>query len=164
MTTRYARFGSRFGEVLALARDARLAGLYFVGQKDQPDIGELERGGARRDDDWPVLAAARRQIGEYEAGRRKAFDLPLELSGTDFQRRVWRQLLDIRYGQTCSYADVARRAGSPRAVRAVGGAIGRNPVSVVVPCHRVVGSDGSLTGYTGGLDRKRALLRHEGAA
>lgn len=163
MSIRYAVFESRFGEVLALARGARIAGLYFVGQKDQPDIGALERDGALRDDDWPVLAEARRQIGEYEAGGRDRFELPIELGGTEFQRRVWTQLLDIPYGRTWSYAEVARRAGSPRGVRAVGGAIGRNPVSVIVPCHRVIGSDGSLTGYTGGLDRKRALLRHEGA-
>ncbi|MBX3591747.1 MAG: methylated-DNA--[protein]-cysteine S-methyltransferase [Burkholderiaceae bacterium] len=163
MKIRYALIVSRFGELLAIARDARLAGLYFVGQKDQPDIGELEREGAVRDDDWPVLAETRRQLAEYEAGRRVAFDLPIELAGTDFQRRVWAQLLDIPCGQTRSYADVARAAGSPRGVRATGAAIGRNPVSLVVPCHRVVGSDGSLTGYTGGLERKRALLHHERA-
>lgn len=116
-----------------------------------------------RDDDWPVLAATRRQVAEYEAGRRTVFDLPLELEGTDFQRRVWAQLLEIPYGQTRSYAQVARAAGSPRGVRATGAAIGRNPVSIIVPCHRVVGSDGSLTGYTGGIERKRALLRHEAA-
>lgn len=161
MTIRYALFDSRFGEVLAIAHDARLAGLYFVGQKDQPDLGELARGGALRDDAWPVLAETRRQLGEYEAGRRVVFDLPLDLAGTDFQRRVWAQLLEIPFGQTRSYAEVARAAGSPRGTRAAGAAIGRNPVSLVVPCHRVVGSDGSLTGYTGGIERKRALLRHE---
>ena len=163
MKIRYALFGSRFGELLAIARGARLAGLYFVGQKDQPGIGGLEREGALRDDDWPVLAETRRQLAEYEAGRRVVFELPIELAGTDFQRRVWAQLLDIPCGQTRSYADVARAAGSPRGVRAPGAALGRNPVSLVVPCHRVVGSDGSLTGYTGGLERKRALLRHERA-
>ncbi len=163
MTIRYSLFGSRFGEVLAIAKDDGLAGLYFVGQKDQPDVDELERAGAVRDDDWPVLAAARLQIGQYADGRRTAFELRVDLDGTPFQRRVWAQLLAIPYGQTLSYAEVARRAGSPRGVRAVGGAIGRNPVSVVVPCHRVVGSDGSLTGYSGGIERKRALLRVEGA-
>jgi len=163
VTIRYSLFGSRFGEVLAIARDEWLAGLYFVGQKDQPDLGELERAGAVRDDDWPVLAATRLQVGQYADGRRTAFELQVDLDGTPFQRRVWAQLMAIPYGQTLSYAEVARRAGSPRGVRAVGGAIGRNPVSVVVPCHRVVGSDGSLTGYTGGVERKRALLRLEGA-
>lgn len=161
MKTRYAQFESRFGELLAIARDGRLAGLYFVGQKDQPELDAPGGESAVRDDDWPVLAATRRQVAEYEAGRRTVFDLPLELEGTDFQRRVWAQLLEIPYGQTRSYAQVARAAGSPRGVRAAGAAIGRNPVSIIVPCHRVVGSDGSLTGYTGGIERKRALLRHE---
>jgi len=161
MTIRYALFDSRFGEMLAIAHDARLAGLYFVGQKDQPDLDELARAGALRDDAWPVLAETRRQLGEYEAGRRAAFELPLDLVGTEFQRRVWAQLLEIPFGQTRSYAEVAHAAGSPRGMRAAGAAIGRNPVSLVVPCHRVVGSDGSLTGYTGGIERKRALLRHE---
>ncbi len=149
--------------MLAIARDGRLAGLYFVGQKDQPELDAPGGESAVRDDDWPVLAATRRQVAEYEAGRRTVFDLPLELEGTDFQRRVWVQLLEIPYGQTRSYAQVARAAGSPRGVRATGAAIGRNPVSIIVPCHRVVGSDGSLTGYTGGIERKRALLRHEAA-
>ncbi len=161
MKIRYALFDSRFGEVLAIARDARLAGLYFVGQKDQPGFDGLARAGALRDDAWPVLAETRRQVGEYEAGRRDRFELPLDLAGTDFQRRVWARLLEIPFGQTRSYAEVARAAGSPRGTRAAGAAIGRNPVSLVVPCHRVVGSDGSLTGYTGGIERKRALLRHE---
>ncbi len=161
MTIRYALFDSRFGEMLAIARDARLAGLYFVGQKDQPDLDELARAGALRDDAWPVLAETRRQLAEYEAGRRVAFELALDLAGTDFQRRVWAQLLEIPFGQTRSYTEVARAAGSPRGMRAAGAAIGRNPVSLVVPCHRVVGSDGALTGYTGGIERKRALLRHE---
>ncbi|GMV01682.1 MAG: methylated-DNA--[protein]-cysteine S-methyltransferase [Burkholderiaceae bacterium] len=164
MTIRFALFDSRFGEVLAIARDARLAGLYFVGQKDQPRLDELVRAGALHDDAWPVLAETQRQLGDYEAGRRVAFDLPLDLAGTDFQRRVWAQLLNIPFGQTRSYAQVARAAGSPRGMRAAGAAIGRNPVSIVVPCHRVVGSDGSLTGYTGGIARKRALLRHEGCS
>lgn len=163
MKTRYAQFESRFGELLAIARDERLAGLYFVGQKDQPELDAPGGESAVRDDDWPVLAATRRQVAEYEAGRRTVFDLPLGLEGTDFQRRVWAQLLEIPYGQTRSYAQVARAAGSPRGVRATGAAIGRNPVSIIVPCHRVVGSDGSLTGYTGGIERKRALLRHEAA-
>lgn len=162
MKIRFTLFDSLFGEVLAVARDERLSGLYFIGQKDQPAIESLLRDGAVRDDDWPALVQARRQIEEYERGERREFDLPLELIGTEFQRRVWNELLRIPFGQTCSYADVARRSGSPRAVRAVGAAVGRNPVSVIVPCHRVLGSDGSLTGYAGGLDRKRGLLKIEG--
>ncbi len=163
MTFRHTVFGTRFGDVLAIARDERLAGLYFVGQKGQPDLDALARDGGLRDDGWPVLAETRRQFGDYEADRRTQFDLPLSLAGTAFQQRVWARLLEIPCGQTRSYAEIARAAGSPRGVRATGAAIGRNPVSVVVPCHRVVGSDGALTGYAGGLERKRALLHHERA-
>ncbi len=112
----------------------------------------------------PVLAEATRQLATYFAGELRSFDLPLAPAGTDFQRAVWRALLDIPFGETRSYADIARAIGNPAAVRAVGLANGRNPISIVVPCHRVIGSDGSLTGYGGGLDRKRGLLRHEGIA
>jgi len=103
------------------------------------------------------------QLGEYFAGRRRTFDIPLVLQGTDFQKRVWQQLLAIPFGQMVSYLDIARALGNPKAVRAVGAANGHNPVSIVVPCHRVVGSDGSLVGYGGGLERKEWLLRHEGS-
>ena len=100
---------------------------------------------------------------EYFAGGRTDFDVPLELAGTDFQRRVWSALRDIPYGETISYGELARRVGNPGAVRAVGLANGRNPVAIIVPCHRVIGADGSLTGYGGGLDRKAWLLDHEAA-
>ncbi len=115
-----------------------------------------------------LIEMALAQLDEYfsppgpMAGSRRQFDLPLDLRGTPFQQRVWRQLLAIPYGQTASYADVARALGDPRTVRAVGVANGRNPVAIVVPCHRVIGSDGSLTGYAGGLWRKEWLLKHEG--
>ena len=106
-----------------------------------------------------MLVAARTQLGEYFARERRAFDLPLAPTGTAFQTRVWTALLDIPYGETASYGDVARRLGLlPSASRAVGLANGSNPISIVVPCHRVIGADGSLTGYGGGLDRKRYLL------
>lgn len=108
-----------------------------------------------------VLAEACAQLHEYFAGARTAFDLPLAPAGTEFQRRVWDALARVPYGETTSYAAVARALGDPKAVRAVGAANGRNPIGVVVPCHRVIGADGSLTGYAGGLDRKRWLLRHE---
>ncbi|MEM7754120.1 MAG: methylated-DNA--[protein]-cysteine S-methyltransferase [Planctomycetota bacterium] len=110
----------------------------------------------------PELAAAADQLAEYFSGNRTSFDLPLDLRGTDFQRSVWLALLEIPFGATRSYADIARAIGNPKAVRAVGLANGRNPVSVIVPCHRVIGADGSLTGYGGGVDRKRTLLAHEG--
>lgn len=116
---------------------------------------------ARRGTD-PLLVEARAQLGAYFAGALRDFTLPLAPNGTDFQRRVWRALEAIPYGATISYAELARRVGSTAAVRAVGAANGRNPIPIIVPCHRVIGSDGSLTGFGGGLDRKRWLLRHEG--
>lgn len=109
----------------------------------------------------PVLAEATRQLDAYFAGKLREFDLPLLARGTPFQRTVWNALREIPYGETVSYADVARRVGRPSAVRAVGAANGRNPLAIVVPCHRVIGSDGSLTGYAGGLEMKRALLTLE---
>jgi methylated-DNA-[protein]-cysteine S-methyltransferase len=113
-------------------------------------------------DSHSMLDQATRQIDEYFDGRRHAFDLPIDLQGTPFQREVWQQLLKVPFGQTVSYQDIANVIGHPRAARAVGAANGRNPISIIVPCHRVVGSDGSLTGYGGGLWRKEWLLRHEG--
>lgn len=110
-----------------------------------------------------VLREARAQLGAYFSGRLRAFDLPLAPRGSPFQLRVWRALLDVPYGTTCSYAEIARRLGSASATRAVGAANGRNPLPIVVPCHRVIGADGSLTGYGGGLAIKRFLLRLEGA-
>ncbi len=104
-----------------------------------------------------------KQLEEYFAGVRREFTLPLDLRGTEFQKRCWQALLEIPYGRTRSYADVARAVGKPRAFRAVGLANNRNPIAIVVPCHRVIGSDGSLTGYGGGLDLKEELLRREGA-
>jgi methylated-DNA-[protein]-cysteine S-methyltransferase len=104
-----------------------------------------------------------RQLEEYFSGRRRHFDLPLDLRGTEFQKRCWRELLKIPYGETRSYAEIARAIGNPSAVRAVGLANGQNPIAIIVPCHRVIGSDGSLTGYGGGLDVKRRLLELEGA-
>jgi len=155
MTIRYALFDSRFGEVLAIAHDRGSQDCISSARRTT----RSRRTGARRrasHDAWPVLAETRRQLGEYEAGRRVAFDLPLDLAGTDFQRRVWAQLLEIPFGQTRSYAEVARAAGSPRGMAAAGAAIGRNPGRSVVPCHRVVGSDGSLTGYTPGASSASA--------
>ena len=109
----------------------------------------------------PVLAAAERQLGEYFAGTRKVFSLPLDFAGTEFQRSVWAALLTIPYGETRSYGEIARQVGKPAAVRAVGAANSRNPLSIVAPCHRVVGSTGKLTGFAGGLGTKAFLLALE---
>ena len=102
-----------------------------------------------------------RQLAAYFRGDNKEFDVPLKMAGTDFQRRVWQALNQVPYGETCSYADIANRIGNPKAVRAVGAANGKNPIPIIVPCHRVIGSSGKLTGYAGGLDRKVWLLEHE---
>lgn len=166
----FRRVDSPLGRVLLVAARGRLTGLYFEGQKDEPcvtpaagGVGQcVETSGGGRRGHAVVLERARDQLREYFDGRRRTFDLPLELAGTPFQREVWQALLAIPFGATSTYGEIAARIGRPRAVRAVGGAIGRNPVSIVVPCHRVVGSDGSLTGFGGGLPRKRALLGIEG--
>lgn len=111
----------------------------------------------------PILAKARQQLEQYFSKERTVFDIPLGLEdGTPFQRSIWQQLRPIPFGRTCSYGDIARAIDNPRAVRAVGGAVGRNPISIIVPCHRVIGSDGSLTGFSGGMHRKIALLELEG--
>lgn len=102
-----------------------------------------------------------KQFTEYEKGIRKLFDLPLHIVGTEFQKKVWNALLEIPFGETRSYQEIAIRIGNPKAVRAVGGACNRNPIGIIVPCHRVVGKNGSLTGYAGGLDYKKMLLEHE---
>ncbi|MFY3384610.1 methylated-DNA--[protein]-cysteine S-methyltransferase [Paracidovorax sp. MALMAid1276] len=157
--------GSALGPVRLAASPAGLCGVWFEGQCHEP----AERlYGVRA---WPqapahpVLRAAALQLQQYLTGQRSTFvDLPLDLSGgTAFQQSVWRGLLAIGHGATTSYGALSRQLGCPRAVRALGAAVGRNPLSVVVPCHRVVGTDGSLTGYAGGLDRKRALLTLENA-
>lgn len=144
------------GRIL-LARTAKgLAGAWFEGQKHHP--GPIAAPQAPDDE---LLQRAARELKEFFAGKRERFDVPLDLQGTPFQRSVWQRLLRIAAGTTRSYGEIAKELGSAKAVRAVGSAVGRNPVSVIVPCHRVVGSDGSLTGYAGGVDRKRALLELE---
>lgn len=159
-----ASMPSPLGAITLAATAKGLAGLWFAeNQRHLP--AELTGPAA-----WPedaghaVLMQASRQLGEYFAGQRSNFDIPLDLGcGTAFQQLVWQALLAIPQGSSISYGEVSRRIGRPAAVRAVGGAIGRNPVSIIVPCHRVMGGSGALTGYAGGLDRKSALLRLEGA-
>jgi len=144
---------------LAAARGA-LAGVWFEGQKHFPQ----DLSGWALEPADPLLREASRQLDAYFDGRLPSFELPLAApAGTAFQQRVWTALLHIPRGATESYGALARRLGQPTAVRAVGAAVGRNPWSVVVPCHRVLGQGGSLTGYAGGIDRKTALLRLEGA-
>jgi methylated-DNA-[protein]-cysteine S-methyltransferase len=142
-----------------VASDADLVAILW--QDDAPS--RVRIGEAMENVDHPTLRATATQLGEYFAGTRMTFDLPLDPHGTDFQRAVWQQLSAIPHGETRSYADIARALGQPTATRAVGAANGRNPLSIVVPCHRVVGSNGALTGFAGGIAAKRWLLAHEGA-
>ena len=148
------------GSVRLAACGESLCGLWFEGQKHLPRIGP----GWRRDDAHPLLALAHRQLLEYFERERREFALPLAPHGTAFQREVWQALRAIGCGEHISYGALARRLARPSAVRAVAAAVGRNPISVIVPCHRVLGADGALTGYAGGLERKRALLALEAAA
>ena len=158
-STVQTRYDSPLGPMIVAATERGLAGLWFEGQRHLPDSG-----GWPHVPGHPVLREAVAQLSDYFAGRRSQFDLPLDLQGgTAFQQSVWQALLAIPSGRTTSYGDLSQRVGRPSAVRAVGAAVGRNPVSIVVPCHRVLGRDGSLTGYAGGLERKSALLGLEGA-
>jgi methylated-DNA-[protein]-cysteine S-methyltransferase len=153
-------FSSPLGEVLLASTEQGLAGVWFVqGQTHMPDSSDWQT-----TDTHPTLKTAAQQLAEYFSGQRHSFDLALyPTKGTSFQRAVWQALQQIPYGHTRSYGDIAREIGNPKAVRAVGAAIGQNPLTIVVPCHRVVGVHGALTGFAGGLDRKKFLLAHESA-
>ena len=153
----YDRVPGPLGTMLLIARGDGLAGIHFEGERWQPAIGA----DWRRAPGHPLLRAAQAQLDEYFAGRRTRFDLPLAPLGTPFQRAVWAAIAAVPYGATLAYRELAARAGRPRSVRAAGAATGRNPWTIVVPCHRIVGADGALTGYAGGLERKRALLALE---
>jgi methylated-DNA-[protein]-cysteine S-methyltransferase len=156
----YVTLDSPVGPLTLVAAGGALAGLYMEAQRHLPGPAAF---GAPGDPAQAPFAAAARQLADYFAGRLTSFDLPLEPAGTPFQRQVWLALRDIPYGATLTYGKLAAEIGVPQASRAVGLANGKNPISIVVPCHRVIGSDGSLTGYGGGLDRKRFLLDLERA-
>ena len=158
----YTESSSPLGPIWLAATDTGLAGMWFVGQRHAPDDSGWKR--VSNSHAHPLLNLADQQLQAYFAGNLREFDLPLDLrGGTVFQQTVWQALLRIPVGETTSYGEISRRIAKPLAIRAVGTAIGRNPISIIVPCHRVVGADGSLTGYAGGLDRKLALLQLEGA-
>jgi methylated-DNA-[protein]-cysteine S-methyltransferase len=148
----YTRAGSPIGELLLTGDGQALHGLHMLEGRRPivPDPAWRRDDGAFRD--------VRRQLAEYFGGERERFELPLALAGTPFQSEVWKALREIPYGETISYGELARRIDRPRAVRAVGLANGRNPIAVIVPCHRVIGADGTLTGFGGGIERKRLLL------
>ena len=157
MTPFYTIFESPVGPLLLMSDGASLTGLHTDNDKHRPAMQP----------DWicdetaAPFAQVKAQLRGYFEGRLTEFDLPLAPLGTEFQLRVWQELRDIPYGETISYAELARRIGRPNASRAVGHSNARNPISIIVPCHRVIGADQSLTGYAGGLERKRALLEHE---
>ena len=164
------RIQSPLGDMLLAATNKGLAGAWFTDQRHRPkgldslDFKNVPHAWPTQDS-HPTLVDAARQLAEFFSGKRQTFDLPLDINGgTLFQQSVWLALLKIPYGQTTSYGSISRQIDNPAAVRAVGSAVGRNPLSLIVPCHRVLGGDGSLTGYAGGLHRKTALLELEGAA
>lgn len=155
MKTLYTEMLSPLGMVTIQASSEGLLGIWFETCTTKPDeLGE-------RDDHHPILIKTVEQLGEYFSGLRSEFELPLAATGTAFQNQVWHALTTIPYGETWSYQDLADAIGNPKAVRAVGMANGKNPISVVVPCHRVIGKSGQLTGYAGGVERKQRLLALE---
>jgi methylated-DNA-[protein]-cysteine S-methyltransferase len=151
-----ARIDTPLGPLTVAATARGLAGAWFDGQSHHP--GPID---APVDERHPQIVRAGQALQAYFSGRHDRLALPLDAEGTAFQRAVWQALCEIAPGTTVTYGDIAQRIGRPAAVRAVGAAVGRNPISIIVPCHRVIGRDGSLTGYAGGLPRKQALLAHE---
>lgn len=156
--TQYTIIKSSWGHLLLTAETDALTGIYFQDCAHAPAVPPTWQV-AR---DLPLFAETERQLAEFAAGQRREFDLPLAPKGTPFQQETWRQIAAVPYGEVISYSELASRVGAPAAIRAAGTATGRNPLSIVVPCHRIVGRTGAITGYAGGLDRKRALLRLEG--
>ncbi|MCB0195933.1 MAG: methylated-DNA--[protein]-cysteine S-methyltransferase [Anaerolineae bacterium] len=150
-----AYYPSDIGLIEITSSSTAIQSLYFIDSDSQPE--PINQGTEPK-----ILQECRTQLDEYFKSGRNSFDLLLEPEGTAFQKAVWQQLLRIPFGQTASYLDIARMVGNPKAVRAVGAANGQNPISVIIPCHRIIGSNGKLTGYGGGLWRKAWLLQHEG--
>ena len=157
MPCEYKLMPSPVGQLTLVARNGKLAAILWETERaNRVRLGELVAV-----DDSPALLQAERQLNEYFAGTRDRFDLELDFEGTEFQKKVWAALLTIPFGETRSYSQIAKQIGSPKAVRAVGAANGRNPISIVAPCHRVIGASGRLTGFAGGLEAKQYLLTLE---
>ncbi|WP_319424458.1 methylated-DNA--[protein]-cysteine S-methyltransferase [Burkholderia plantarii] len=154
------RVASPVGLLTLVASEAELVAILWEKERD----GRVPLGTLHDGEDVPVLLEAARQLSEYFSGQRGRFDVPIRFRGTAFQQKVWRALLEIPFGETRTYGEIASRIGSPRAVRAVGAANGRNPISIIAPCHRVIGASGDLTGFAGGIDAKKTLLALEGAS
>ena len=153
----YDYYQSPRGRMLLVADDKALTGVFFTGQKYQPCIEEEWR----RNGTHAPLRQAKRELVEYFNGTRTRFTVKIAPRGTPFQRAIWKAISGVGFGRTIAYAELARRAGRPGSARAAGAATGRNPIGIIVPCHRIIGSNGSLTGYAGGLAKKRALLALE---
>jgi methylated-DNA-[protein]-cysteine S-methyltransferase len=155
----FTTLSSPVGALTIVASDAGIVAILW--EHDDPDRVRL--GALAEQPGHPLLRDAAEQLGDYFAGTRQVFDLPLDFRGTDFQKNVWNALLAIPFGETRTYAEIARAIGHPTATRAVGAANGRNPISIVAPCHRVIGANGALTGFAGGIEAKHYLLRLEGS-
>jgi methylated-DNA-[protein]-cysteine S-methyltransferase len=158
MTYVFKTIWSQVGELTLVADAEGLAAILW--ENDKP--GRVKLGPLQEDVNHPLLVETERQLGEYFAGQRRGFDIPLSFAGTEFQKSVWAALLTIPFGETRSYGEIAEQVGRPNASRAVGAANGRNPISIIAPCHRVIGSGGQLTGFAGGLEAKKYLLALEG--
>jgi methylated-DNA-[protein]-cysteine S-methyltransferase len=153
----YRWIESPLGKLLLVSDGSAIAGLYLAGQKYFPHQIESRS----EDSQLEIFMQTQKQLEEYFTHQRRHFDLPINLDGTEFQRQVWQCLREIPFGETISYGTLAQQVGQPNAARAVGAANGRNPISIIVPCHRVIATNGKLTGYAGGIDRKQWLLNHE---
>lgn len=153
----YKMMSSPVGKLTLVAKASRLTAILW--ENDKPDRVRL--GPMQEENNCPVLVETERQLNEYFAGERNGFELELDFVGTEFQRKVWAALLTIPFGETRSYSDIAVQIGNPKAVRAVGAANGKNPISIIAPCHRVIGASGALTGFAGGLEAKKYLLTLE---
>jgi methylated-DNA-[protein]-cysteine S-methyltransferase len=158
MSYTFVTLATPVGELKLVANGSRLAAILW--ENDKP--GRVRLGPMREAPDNPILMRTAQQLQEYFAGTRNRFDLDLDFAGTEFQKKVWAALLTIPFGETRSYSEIARQIGNPSAVRAVGAANGKNPISIVAPCHRVIGASGKLTGFAGGLEAKERLLTLEG--
>ena len=158
MEYRFKRMASPVGLLTLAAKGDKLTAILWECEID----GRVPLGEMTEDPAFPILLKTEQQLNEYFAGERTRFELELDFTGTAFQKEVWAALLEIPFGETRSYSDIARCIGRPKAVRAVGAANGRNPLPIVLPCHRVIGRNGTMTGYAGGVQRKEWLLRHEG--
>lgn len=159
LISEYSMLKSEIGNLMLVTDGSALTGLYFAGCEHVPTVSKHWK----RNDQHPLLQMVAGQLEEYFAGKRTKFSVPLRLTGTEFQEKIWREIARIPFGETITYSELAKRAGASHAIRATGTTTGRNPISIIVPCHRVVGKDGAMCGFAGGLDRKQHLLTLENA-